>query len=343
MPRPNLFQSFIFPVLGVVLFLFLCGCKNDKLDIDITNTTIDLEFDRLDLELGKASAENFAKKHISLTNEYGELYQTFIEVMLKEGSIYDAQTIVGMQRFIENQDIQSIFSEIDAQFPKKEFKKNEFENAFRHYKYYFPNDTIPQIIGYYSNFNARALVFGDTLAVGLDMYLGADNDIVKRIPVSSLPQYFKDKMESDYLVSDALKIFLLNKHYKDMGEDFLSTVISLGRIMYLLDAIMPQTEDWKKMGYFSKEIEWCNENEEQIWAYIINDKMLFSVEQERINNLIGEGPNTKGLPANSPSRVGIWMGWQIVKDYMDENPDTTIQELLNEKDSKKILKYYKPQ
>lgn len=341
-PRPNLFQSFIFLFIGGFFLQCFSACKSDRLNVDVSSIKVDLEFDRLDEKLRDTPPEKMPQKHIEFANEYGKLYQTFVEVMLKEGPVYDEQTALGMQRFLENKDIQSVYTEIHNSFPEETFKKQEFEQVFKYYAYYFPKDTLPEIVGYYSNFNAKSLLFNNTIAVGLDMYLGKENIIIKRIPVSSLPQYFKDKMSPEYLVSDALKIYLLNKHYRDIGEDFLSTIVSLGKIMYLLDACSPTTENWKKMSYSEEELKWCKENEEQIWAYIVNEELLFSVEQDRINNFIGEGPNTKGLPQNSPSRVGIWIGWQMVKDYMDENPKISIQEMLNETDSKKILKYYKP-
>ncbi|MDA0201197.1 MAG: gliding motility lipoprotein GldB, partial [Bacteroidetes bacterium] len=31
----------------------------------------------------------------------------------------------------------------------------------------------------------------------------------------------------------------------------------------------------------------------------------------------------------SPGRIGIWLGWQIIKSYMERHPKTEIQALLN--------------
>ena len=174
------------------------------------------------------------------------------------------------------------------------------------------------------------------------MYLGKEHQIIKRIPNSSLPQYIKNKMDRDYLVSDAMKIFLLKTHYKDIGQDFLSTIVSMGKIMYLLEATMPNTENWKLMTYTKEELNWCEANEEQLWAFIIEKDMLFSTNQETINNFIDEGPFTKGLPNGAPARVGIWIGWQMVRDYMNNNEKISLQEMLNEEDAKQILKHYKP-
>lgn len=342
MPRVNLYQSFVFSLLVLLIISFFISCKNDRLDVDISRQNVDLTYKRLDENLRTISPDEMKSKHLDIASEYGELYQDFVEIMLREGPIYGANTAEGMSKFVGNEDIQSVLEAIHHQFPNKEFNQKEFEDAFKHYSYYFPKDTVPEIVGFYSNFNARALFYSNTLAIGLEMYLGPDHEIIKRIPSNNLPQYFKDKTHSDYLVSDAMKIFLNEKHGKTIGEDFLSNIISLGKIMYLLDACMPNAENWKKMTYTPKEIEWCEENEEQIWAYIVNEKILFSVEQEKINNFITVAPNTKGLPADSPDRVGVWIGWQMVRDYMNENPEVSVKELIEESNPKRILKHYKP-
>ena len=281
MPRPNLFQNFIFLLISGAFILLFSSCNSNRLDIDTSAININLEFNRLDETLRITPPKKMPQKHIEIANQYGELYQAFVEIMLKEGTVYDKQTALAMTRFLENNDIKSVFSEIHNSFPENEFKKQEFDNAFKHYSFYSPKDTLPIITGFYSNFNAKTLLLGNNLAVGLEMYLGPENNIIKRVPVSSLPQYFKDKTKDEYLVPDALKTFLLNKHYVDIGEDFLSTIVSLGKIMYLIDACMPSTEDWRKMSYSPEESKWCKENEGQIWAYIINDKLLFSSDKRR--------------------------------------------------------------
>ena len=47
------------------------------------------------------------------------IYQDFVEVMLREGPVYSAQTAEGMAHFVENKDIKSVFEAIHQQFPEK--------------------------------------------------------------------------------------------------------------------------------------------------------------------------------------------------------------------------------
>jgi hypothetical protein len=48
---------------------------------------------------------------------------------------------------------------------------------------------------------------------------------------------------------------------------------------------------------------------------------------------------------DSPSRLGEWIGLQIIRSYMQKNRDVTLQMLLQETDAQKILTLsgYKPE
>ena len=47
-------------------------------------------------------------------------------------------------------------------------------------------------------------------------------------------------------------------------------------------------------------------------------------------------------PSTPPSLADQFIGWQMVRTYMDANPEITVEELLNEESETKILKAYKP-
>lgn len=332
-----------FIIVFASVILFSCEEKN-RLNIDVPNENASLQFERIDQQLFNTpiQKDSALKMHFQLLNQYPELYKSFVEVMLQQGRAADTLTAFQMVEFLSNKDMREIFSAINEIYPQQAFFKEEFTTAFTYYKHYFPESYIPRIVGFYSNYNAKTLLADSSIAIGLELYLGANHNVTQQVVSPNLPQYLKNKMEPDYLVSDALKYFLLTQYYQPIGDDFLSTIVSMGKIMYLLDALQPKVEDWKKMGYTKEQMEWCTENEEQIWKYIVEEQLLFSINQERINHFTDEGPFTKGLPQESPAMVGIWTGWQMVRDYMNENSKVSLQDLIDETDSKKILKYYQP-
>jgi uncharacterized protein YjaZ len=95
--------------------------------------------------------------------------------------------------------------------------------------------------------------------------------------------------------------------------------------------------DTLKIGYSSEQIEWCNRFEKDMWTYLIDEKLLFTTEHLDIKRYIDEAPFTTSFSKESPGRTGIWMGWQIVRDYMKNNPDVSLQELMSLKNYQEIL------
>ena len=328
-------------IFTALVILGLFSCESDPLDIDLSSIEVEIKVERMEQELFQPESNNIKETHSQLLEKYGPLYQLFFESMLGEGSVHDPMAPTYLEKFIGNEDMQNFYLEIDTKFHDFSSYESEFHDAFKHYKYYFPDSTIPEIVTFYSNFNANALPLGDQLGIGLDMYLGTDNEIVKNIPTESLPQFIKDKMDSKFLVADGMKYWLFNRFFVDDNNDFLAEIISSGKVMYLMDAILPNKSDAVKMGYTEEELKWCEGSESKIWEILINEELLYSKDQKKIAQFTANGPFTKGLPEESPSMVGVWIGWQMVKDYVKDT-GVSVVDLLAETNHRKILKSYDP-
>lgn len=332
----KIINSYLFACLSLIFV----SCDNDKLMINIDDTKVSLPLERLEEDLFQESKSSNELNRL-LLSKYGGLYEVFVKKMIIEGSVHDPSIGVRLDRFRNDSLIRVIYSDINREFSDFSSYKKDFDKAFSHYQYYFPDSTLPSIVTFYSNFNAKIFPSKNQLAIGLDMYLGADNSHVKQIPLDVLPQFIKEDMNKKFMVSDGVKYWLLNRFYdENVGDDFVSKIIELGKIMYLLDAMMPSVSDDIKINYSLTEIDWVQKNEENIWKTLIDEKILYTKNPMLINQYIVDGPFTKGLPDESPSKVGIWVGWQIVRDYVKEN-DVDVLSLLKEKNSLKILRSYK--
>jgi uncharacterized protein YjaZ len=82
-------------------------------------------------------------------------------------------------------------------------------------------------------------------------------------------------------------------------------------------------------------------SEAKFWEYLVEQQLLFKTDQELNMNLLNEGPYSIGLPQESPDRMGRFLGYQIVKQYLDaEQP--SIQELINIPYNQILQKYQVP-
>ena len=328
--------------LIICAIAFLCACSDNtyNLNVNVSHIDVDLTIDRMEQDLFDRSKSS-EKNHEYLLKKYNILYQGFFTYMINAGDPFSSQAPDRLNAFT-NDSIMNLFNQaLNKNFTDFEPFKKELTTAFKHYKYYFPDSTIPIITTFYSNFNSKFFETSDRLGIGIDYYLGKDDSLVKLLPTNQIPQYQKDKMERKYLTADVMYGFLHNRFYEPMGNDFISNMSSFGKILYLLNAMMPETPDHIKLNYTEQEEQWCINNEFNIWKVMINENMIYSTDHKKIRDFTSDGPFTKGLQQESPSRVGAWIGLQIIKDYAKTN-DLKLLDVLKEKNIQKILKSYKP-
>ena len=152
-------------------------------------------------------------------------------------------------------------------------------------------------------------------------------------------------MAPKYLVPAAVLGWFNTEHPKELeGKEFLNQMIHQGKSMCYASMMLPETPDSVLLAFSPSELKWCEDNEEQIWSLFIEKKMLFSTDPSHYIKFLGEAPKASGFPEEAPDRIGVWVGWQIVKKYMKKNPDLSLLELIAEKDALKILEQsgYKP-
>jgi len=125
--------------------------------------------------------------------------------------------------------------------------------------------------------------------------------------------------------------------FNDSVDNIITNMVYNGMIMYLLDVLLPGYHDTLKIAYSSKQIDWCKTNEKKMWTYLVEKKFLFSSDYMEIKRLFNDGPFTATFSNQSPSRTGVWLGWQIIKSYMKHNPNLKIQDIMKDRNYMKIF------
>ena len=65
-----------------------------------------------------------------------------------------------------------------------------------------------------------------------------------------------------------------------------------------------------------------------MWEYFVSNKLLYSSDSKLPNRFINLAPFSKfylEIDNETPGRVGQWVGWQIVRSYMQNNEVSVIQ------------------
>ena len=340
------FHRFKNAFLLIFFALFLGNCNNNPLDVDVSDIECEISIFRMDLQLANAKPEKIKELNKKWHKEYGDFYEIYLNIMLQVGPVKDSITPIAMSKMLEDPTIKMIHQDIEKEFSDISWLETELEEAFKHVKYYYPKVKVPKIVSINSLFKNSVSFTDEVIAIGLERYLGPDNRVIKRIPSDEkgIFQYEKDMMIPEYISVDVMRgWFELTMMKPPTERDFLSHIIFQGKIMYALDAIFPTLDDHIKIRYTTTQLEWCEQSEASIWQFIVDKDLLHSTSREKMNDFINDGPFTMGgLPRESPPRVGVWLGWKIVRAYMEEHPDLKLPDLIKEKNAWKILKSYNP-
>ena len=226
----------------------------------------------------------------------------------------------------------------------QDFSKEEEQltSLFKHVKYYIPKFKEPNVVTILSNidYESRVIYADSLLLISLDVYLGKNHPFY-----GDYPAYIKENNTQEHIIVDVANAIIEKQLYSNTNRNFISKIIFEGKKMYLLDAYLPEISERQKIGYSEDKLNWAKANEEEVWIYFIDRKILFSTDTKLNQRFIENAPFSKFYMNQddlSPGRIGVWMGWQIVNSFMKHN-DVSLQELLKMEEEEIFKKSkYKP-
>ena len=130
-------------MLLVATTLFSCREKNKFSDVDLSGVALDsFRFERLDIAYRDIDTNNVAGSLATLKGRYGDYLNLFSERVLNVGHIDSASTHTVIRQFLSHPEYRKIFMACDSVY-KDGFAKeeNEITDAFKYFKYYFPEKT----------------------------------------------------------------------------------------------------------------------------------------------------------------------------------------------------------
>jgi hypothetical protein len=338
--RKQLSGSYCLVLLGFILLM--TSCSEPTIDRQVEPVLVDLELVRLDQELFQS--EPVGEKHERLRETYPKFYSQYFRDILLLGPLDDSLATGNLQKFIEDPEWKYAQGQIDSVFASSQLLKEGFESAFSRYQAIYPTKKVPKVFIMNSGFNYGVYPIPplDVLGVGAEFYLGSQNPMIKRLPNEMFPAYLREQMNPEQLLPNAMKGWLILTHREpEAKKDLLGLMVTYGKIMYTLHLCMPEVPEHRHFAYSQSELEWCKANEELIWKVIIDQDILFTTDRKTLTDWIGRGPFTQGFSENSPAELAYFMGKQMVKDYMREHPEVSVEQLM-EIPAEAILKAYTP-
>ncbi len=300
--------------LKYILILFVLAsffaCKKEKDSIDVSRIPIALKLQRFDREFHDTNRHTI--KDLQMKYPY-----------LFPGDVSDSLWLEKKNDSL----MQMLYKETQDVFGSFEKEKNQLKDLFRHVTYYYPNFKAPQIITLISGLDMdNQVIYADSLLlISLDTYLGKDKKYY-----GNYPEYLRDNFEKTHIAHHVATAIAYEVSPHLSYRLFIERMIASGKLKYALHQFLPKKSEAEIMGYMQKKMDWAFDNEEMIWKFFIEKEYLYSTDKELQRRFIDPAPFSKFYLVSdneSPGQIGIWVGYRIVKAYMDNNR-LSLQEMM---------------
>jgi hypothetical protein len=292
--------------------------------------------------LFKADFEKIEDSVPHYYKRYGEFFDIFNFKIIHIGDFKNPAYPDLLRSFITDYSMNKVYKETNKEFEDFSPIQLKINEAFRYYKYYFPKMPVPIVITYISGFNQSVVTSDTILGIGIDKYLGSKNEFYSQLGLTNFMRYnmHKNKIPTDCARAWAMTQFPMS----DSMANLLSNIIYQGKLAFFTKALLPDGPDTLVIGMSNIHLEWCKKYEDKMWAYLVENKLLFKTDYLLISKFINDGPFTKEFGKSSPGKAVVWVGWQIVNRYMERQANVDLQELMTDNDYQKILRLskYKP-
>lgn len=319
-------------VVGAVLTLVLPACVSTPKGPDTSQLNVTVTINRFDQALFALDTTQLPNSLSQLQKKYPGFYGDYMNYLLGvQGNPTDTATQAATKNFISS--YHSIYDSLQPSFTDTRSIEKELKKAYQYLAYYFPSYQPGNIWFFIGPFEAPGVAMvKDGVAIGLQQF-GGQNFFAYQTPAlqSIYPSYLSRRFASNYIVPNVIKA-ISEDLFPDKSAErpLIEQMIEKGKYWFLAKKLLPETADSLLTGYTQNQLEWCTENEGQIWSHLIRTEELQTLNPMLIQNYIGEAPFTQGLSQEySPGNIGQWIGWRIVEKFAEKNNTLSLTEVMN--------------
>ena len=291
-------------LLCLITLVSIISCKHEPtLEVEIADISINIEVERFDLLLANTTPEGLPNLKKAYPFMFSEKYKD---------SFWIAKIVDTLQM--------QLFDAVESEFKNFYETELEIESLFNHLKYYFPEFNPPRVITRTSHvdYRNRAIITDTIVILALDTYLGTEHEFY-----GGIPKYITQHLKKELITVDLADEYAKKYIYQGKNKTLLDEMIYFGKQLYFKDAVIPFKTEAERIGYSKEQLDWAITNESYIWRFFVERELLFSTDSKLLGRFINPAPFSKfyleEIDADSPGRLGQYIGWQIVKAYMTQN------------------------
>lgn len=334
----NLLQKYLF---FFILFTTSCRESTTFRRPDVSNINLQVSIERFDEEMSGLDSTEILAKNSLWQKKYGAFYTDYMVEMLEVGDPRDSLYLAHLLRqIIQKKDYIDLNNAVRTRYPQLTAQEKDLTKAFKYIKYYFPEYEMPRFISFVSGFAYQTPLGDNYIGIGLDMFLGADSPFYPSL-VKSIPLYLSRRFTPENIAPRVVEVALREDILPDRSAraNTLQQMIYNGKILYAMDIALEDTADSLKIGYSKTQMEWAQRYQADIWSWFMEENLLYNTDYMRIQKYFTEAPFTPELGENNESapKLGSYMGWMIVRKYMERHPELGLKELFENTNAQEIL------
>jgi hypothetical protein len=326
------FSDIPFTALPLLLILFY-SCGNRQGTPDVSGIAVsEVHIERFDRAFFSLDSNKIQTGLYQLNQQYPWFTNDFVANILGAGPLSDTSQLAfqAARQFLVS--YLPVRDSLEKKYTKLESLEKELTREFRFVKYYFPQYKLPQkVVTFIGPFDGPGVAITPyALAIGLQSYAGKNSSFYQEGKgLDMFPPYISRRFEPEYITANCVRA-IAEDIYPDSSDNkpMIDQMIVKGRYWWLQAKLMPDSPDSIMTGYSEQQLKWAASNEAGVWNFFLQNTDLYTVDPDIIKNYIGEGPRTLGMPDASPGNIGAWLGWQIVKKYVDGHGSITPEQLM---------------
>lgn len=330
------------------LCLFTYSCKEQDEAVDVSHIQARADIVRFDQELFALDTSHWDASLKALKSRYPHfwnIYSRHILPLTPDSAQYDRALLA----FVKDGQVRRLFDTTQVLIGGLDGYQKEMTEAYKRVRYYFPKFKEPVVYTCFTEFGFQKFIFSDGnkdgIGLGLEMFLGKDYPYKSIDPTNpNFSAYLTRTFDKAYLTKKTVDLIVDDLVGSPGGVRLLDYMVYNGKKLYLLKKFLPAVADSVIFEYTQNQMDWVNGNELEMWSFFSEQNLVYETNVIKINKYINPSPDSPGMPVEAPGQTGNYIGYQIINAYMEKRPNTSLDQLLKEKDAQAILEIakYKP-
>lgn len=341
--RSSFFMVVCCALVASIFFACNSGGDPDQPDTpDVSDMKVAAVIHRFDRDLFSVDTTHFIDALGPLAAKYPSFLPFFLTNVAHDPTQATETPEKALYDFITVPQVRKLFDSCQVAFPNLDAFKKDLTPLLQYYKYYFPENKEVVTVTAVTEFIGDAYLVDDTtMMLGLDFFLGEN---FQGYNPEIFPQYMRRQFTPPNMIVKYGFALSNNLVAPPATEHVLDHMIRNGKVLYIMDCLLPTVPDSIKMNYTADEFSGALANQQEVWARLLDMKVLFEPLGPKNMKIVTAGPSTDNVFQEAPGQIGNWIGWQIVKSYMKRYPQTTLKELAKQEDAQAFLEKakYKP-